>query len=204
MPTFDGDNLLIRLDASTPEVNAKVDLYSDWKEWFKTGTNAKYPLAFDTTGGDPTTATGSVAAYFFLRNDNGWRIKPAEESADVVIVGNLYPRDASLPMFVKTNGGYTVLLTVERDASSVVETVGSGLSAGQDAKLTNIDDLLSTIEGTLDHREVMRLLLAVLAGKVNGAGTGTENFRDQADSKNRVVSTVDSSGNRTNVVLDAG
>lgn len=120
--TFDGDNLLITLPAATAEVSAKIDLYSDWKEWFKTGSNSKYPLAFDTTGGDPTTLTKNVSAFFFLRNDNGWRIKPAEEDGETVIDGNLYPRDPTLPMFVPTTGGYTHTLTIERDASSVVES----------------------------------------------------------------------------------
>lgn len=142
MPTFDGENLLITLDAATPEVDAKVDLYSDWKEWFKISGNAKYPIAFDTTGGDPTTATGKVAAYFFLRNDNGWRIQPAEEDADITIIGNLYPRDSTLSMFMETTGGFTVLITIERDASSVVETVGSGLDAAQSAQLEEAHKLL--------------------------------------------------------------
>lgn len=34
-------------------------------------------------------------------------------------------------------------------------------------------------------------------GKSSGAGTGTENFRNKADNLNRIVATVDGSGNRT-------
>ncbi len=43
---------------------------------------------------------------------------------------------------------------------------------------------------------------AVLAGKVSGAGTGTETFRGINDDKDRVVATTDSSGNRTAITLD--
>ena len=128
MPTFDGDNLLIVLDTAVAEVNVKTDLYSDWKEWVKTGTNARYLRAFETLGGDPTTATGVVSPFFFLRNDLGWRIRPAEENANVTIVGNLYGRDPALPILTATVGTHTVLVNIERDASSVVETGGSGIT----------------------------------------------------------------------------
>lgn len=202
--SFDGDNLLITLPAATAEIDAKVDLYSDWKEWFKTPGNAKFSLAFDTTGGDPTTATGAVSAFFFLRNDNGWRIKPAEEDAEVVIVGNLYPRDVTLPVFTQTTGAFTVLLTIERDASSVVETVtsGSGLDAGQDTKLTEIHGELRAIEGGEHHSWFMRVFLAALGNKLAGAATTTVTARDKADTKDRITATVDADGNRSAVTLD--
>ena len=58
------------------------------------------------------------------------------------------------------------------------------------------------MEGTLTYEQGLRIMLAVLAGKVTGAGTGTERFRDQADTKDRVVSHVDSNGNRTSVEVD--
>jgi hypothetical protein len=48
----------------------------------------------------------------------------------------------------------------------------------------------------------MRLMASVLVGKVSGAGTGTETFRDMGDTKNRVISSVDENGNRTAVTKD--
>jgi len=63
--------------------------------------------------------------------------------------------------------------------------------------------LSGTIEGSLTLKSVLRLLLAVTAGKASGGGTTTITYRNQADDKDRVVATVDSNGNRTNVVLDA-
>lgn len=106
---FDGDNLLITLNAggAIHTVDAQVDLYSDWKEWVKSA-GSKFPQAFDTSGGDPLTAGITAGAYFFLRNDLGWRIKPAEEDATITMVGNLAPRDASLATIVPTTGAFTV------------------------------------------------------------------------------------------------
>lgn len=53
---------------------------------------------------------------------------------------------------------------------------------------------------TLD--QIIRVLAAVLAGKVSGAGTATETFRSINDVKDRVVATVDANGNRTAITLD--
>lgn len=59
------------------------------------------------------------------------------------------------------------------------------------------------IEGTLTHRQIERIVLAVLAGESNGGTTSTIHFRDQADTKNRVTATVDTTtGNRTAVTVD--
>lgn len=58
------------------------------------------------------------------------------------------------------------------------------------------------IEGTITHRQAMRLILAALTGKTTGGGTTTANFRNVADDGNRIVATIDANGNRTTMVLD--
>jgi hypothetical protein len=116
--TFDGTNLRITLPTSTPTIDVQVDLYSEWKVWFKTPGNEIYPLAFDTTGGDEIGPSLEVAPYFFLRNDNGWRIRPAEEDAEITFNGNLYKRVGTLGMMVPTIGAFTVLATIELSSSS--------------------------------------------------------------------------------------
>ncbi len=45
-------------------------------------------------------------------------------------------------------------------------------------------------------------IAAVVAGRVSGAGTGTETFRNLNNTVDEVVVTVDSDGNRTNVVYN--
>jgi hypothetical protein len=63
-------------------------------------------------------------------------------------------------------------------------------------------DQVNGIETDITPRGALRLSTAALAGKVSGAGTATETFRNVGDSKNRIVSTVDASGNRTAVTTD--
>lgn len=60
----------------------------------------------------------------------------------------------------------------------------------------------SRVLETYTAEELMRLQASVLLGKVSGAGTGTEVFRDLADTKARITVTVDSNGNRTAVTRD--
>jgi len=59
------------------------------------------------------------------------------------------------------------------------------------------------IEGSITLSQAVRLLMSVIMGKSSGGGTNTIKFRDLLDSKDRITATVDSSGNRSDVVLDA-
>jgi hypothetical protein len=62
--------------------------------------------------------------------------------------------------------------------------------------------LSSQIEVGATMAESLRLSNAVLGGKVSGAGSGTERFRNLADTKDAVVSNCNNDGNRTSVVRD--
>jgi hypothetical protein len=76
-------------------------------------------------------------------------------------------------------------------------------SGERDAVAAALLDLVNAIETGITPRAALRLILAAQAGKVSGAGTGTETFRNAAaDSKDRIVATVDGSGNRTALTLD--
>jgi hypothetical protein len=54
---------------------------------------------------------------------------------------------------------------------------------------------------SLTFDQLLKVMVAVLAGKVSGAATTTETFRNLADSANVVVATVDASGNRSALTL---
>jgi hypothetical protein len=67
----------------------------------------------------------------------------------------------------------------------------------------NADALLDRTDGVETNwtlRKALRIVLAVLSGKSSGGGSV---YRDTNDSKNRISSTLDSSGNRTAVTRDA-
>ena len=86
MPTsFDGANLIITLHAggAVHTVDVQNDLYSDWKEWMLLADNRKYPPAFRATGGDELVPGLNAGSYYFLQNQLGWRLRPAEEDANI-------------------------------------------------------------------------------------------------------------------------
>lgn len=112
--TFDPVNRLIIVKTGIIELDAKVDLYSDAKEDWKTdATLNKLRFPFRTIGGDPLGQGLTVGAYFFLQNSNGWRLRPQEADHELRIVGNLYPEDSAQGTIVPTLGGYTVMVRLE-------------------------------------------------------------------------------------------
>jgi hypothetical protein len=63
-------------------------------------------------------------------------------------------------------------------------------------------DLSNGIETLVTPRQAIRLILAANVGKLAGAATTTVTIRNVGDSKDRIVATVDASGNRTAVTTD--
>jgi hypothetical protein len=136
---FDGATKVITLDtliSGLLSVSVQEDIYSDWKVWAATSDNLKWAQAFETIGGDPLGGTQSVAPYYFLRNDLGWRIKGEEADGIYTLEGNLFPRDPNLPLIIPTTGGYTQLINIQTSSSAIqVETGVSGLTASEAADL---------------------------------------------------------------------
>lgn len=63
--------------------------------------------------------------------------------------------------------------------------------------------LEAVIEPGLTLRQALRLVAAAQAGKLSGGGTTTVTIKSAVDdSKNRIVATVDSEGNRTAITYD--
>jgi len=141
---FDGNNLHIII----PDVGSfdvQRDLYSAWKRWIRQGDNAKYPKAFDTTGGDDVGGGQKVAPYFFCRNEPGfgWRIKMPQSNGEIVLSGNLFPRDPSVSLFEQT-AGFDAFLRLEVSTRAVVIT-----QAEQSADIAEIKKMTKLIPGTL-------------------------------------------------------
>lgn len=124
----------------------------------------------------------------------------------IVSGGQVFKSDGSNAFLTAANVNITEIRSV---AGTVVPT-GSGLSTAQNDKLMALPDedtiaaalLGAVIEGTITVQQAQRLMLSGLAGKASGAATDTMRFRDLADSKDRIVATVDADGNRLAVTLD--
>jgi len=82
--------------------------------------------------------------------------------------------------------------------------VAEGMDDGMHLVGTAGEDLnadFNDIDGK-SLQQALRYIAAVLAGKVSGAGTGTETFKGLDGSTDRVEVTVDAQGNRTGVSYD--
>lgn len=130
--TFDFTNLRIILPSGDVTIEVERDLYSAWKRAvLLSSANMSAPPAFrPSVGGDSLSPGIEAGAYYFLQNQDGWRIRPAEEDASVTFTGNLAAEDPALSMTVPTIGAFTVLLNGLQPITQSVELL---LLAQQDA-----------------------------------------------------------------------
>lgn len=89
-----------------------------------------------------------------------------------------------------------------KDTGAVIYTTAQG--AGADAGTEIADALLDRANGVetgITPRQAFRAIGAAAAGKVSGAGSGSEVFKGLDGSTTRFTSTVDGDGNRSAVTL---
>lgn len=135
-------------------------------------------MKFRNTSTDPLKITGG---YFYDTTGS------VENCVDITSPGNIYPMPVHVVAY-QTTGTYAITGDLQ-DALDAIADVPA-------------DVLAAAVEGTTTIAESLRLHNAVIGGMVSGAGTATETFRDLANTKDRVVATVDSNGNRTVITRD--
>lgn len=148
---FDGANLYITLP-SIGAFDVEKEFYSAWKEWVILSDNSKYPPAFDTTGGDDIGSGQKIAPYFFCRNDLGWKIKMPSDNGEIIVSGNLFPRNSAITLFEQTTG-FDAFVRLEVSTRAVVVEVGaSALTAAQDASLSAIESKTAPLTATVSNQ----------------------------------------------------
>ena len=83
--------------------------------------------------------------------------------------------------------------------ASVASRLASATYATPASLLTSTDG----VETGLTVQGALRLILAGMAGRRSGIGTGTELYRDYGNSKTRLTMVFDANGNTTSVTYDA-
>ena len=113
----------------------------------------------------------------------------------------LYRDDNGLPY--DTSGG-SIFMDYE-GVPLISETGVSGLTTAESNQLNALPTLAQiqgwTVDSTLTFAEVQKVVLAALAGERVISGD-TINFRDEANSKNRIAHTTDANGNTQALTLD--
>lgn len=150
-----------------------------WGVQWSNETNAAQISASATAADEVEAKIGNLDAAVSSRSD-------FDESTDQVIVA--------------TNNDKTgYALTAAYDAAKTAAQAGDSMALTAAAVDAILDEQVG--DSTLTMRQVLRVFLAVLAGKTSGGGTTTITFRNAADSQDVVVTTVDASGNRTAVTI---
>jgi hypothetical protein len=124
--------------------------------------------------------------------------------ADDAITAAKFDESTAFPL-KSADTGATAVARTGAD-SDTLETLSDQID-GVPAETVTVEDVVNgilagTIEGTLTLQQVLRVLLAEAAGITTGSRSTSIAFRDQADTKDRIAGTMDSTGNRTTVVLD--
>ena len=125
-----------------------------------------------------------------LQNKTGTEEFELNVSAGRIIIANTVTGNGEL-ILRGVGELYSNLGTSPVDQSGLINP-----ASGADAVFSK------AIESGLSFQEAMKLVSAILMGKVSGADSNTITFRDVNDTKDRVISDVDGTGNRTAVTLD--
>lgn len=123
--TFDGPNKVIIVNDGVTLIDVKEDIYSAWKGWVlsEEASNAAYPQAMRSVGGDPTVGGNYLGATFFLMN--GWRLRTWEGDHRLTVEGNLYTEEGD-PPFVPTVFSHNIIIEYQvSNLTSALETGGS-------------------------------------------------------------------------------
>lgn len=199
--SFNGRTREIVVNSDVTTLDIRDELYSAWVRWFERQENRAYLPAMRFTGLDPIPGGFTGDSYFLV---NGWKL--LYDPRVVAVTGVLFSDDFSTPYYFVADGSPVFPAQISALVNTVTNT--QNVVTGDLSSIPSSSDNATAVwqqvlESSLSAEELVRLMASMLTGKVSGAGTGTETFRDLDDSKDRVVVTVDENGNRTAVVRDA-
>lgn len=173
----------------------------------KTGGNIAARLIGGSAFSGVITATGNASATL-----SGEGVLQANAQMGAAIYA-LLQGESGLSGGITALGGMAVNIDAgaRPSAFDVAQEVWQSQSAAYNAQGTmgqkvnsvgaSSDPWSVQLEGTFTAADLLRIASAVLAGKVSGAGSGTETFRSVDDTRDAVVATVDNTGNRTAITV---
>lgn len=136
--TFDGVNRIIYVNSEVTELDIKIDVYSNWKEWIKAlPENAGWLPAIRGVGGDPTVAGEFAGDIYFLIN--GWKL--FVDLTKVRITGALFSDDYASAYYT-----YAGVVQYPAQVSSIV--VGSAQIADSESITNSLSSISSTTSST--------------------------------------------------------
>jgi len=97
---FDPLLKLVYVTEDVTDLDVQIDLYSDFKEWYKLDDNSKYAdFGMRSIGGDPTIAGQKAGDIYFMTN--GWRV--VYDPTKTAVTGVLFSDDYNTPWLYSEN-----------------------------------------------------------------------------------------------------
>jgi hypothetical protein len=197
-----------RLYLHADTVTSGIDIsqaYIELIDLFMLNANSEqsYPMPLDVEGNAPKGGGKFTQMYGVLRA--GWRIVPyGGVSHTLRILREIVSDDGVSDRNVFDRAPVPPSIVVEIDSDYDKIEIREIVTSGNQYTLGQISSAVHehVLEAGKTFEQMMRIQYAVLAGKVLGAGTDTERFRDIADTKDRLIVTADEFGNRTGIVAD--
>jgi len=221
--TFDGVNRQIIINPNELDVEVKIDLYSDWKEWALQRDHLKFLPAMRSVGGDTTVGGNFLGSTFFTINN--WNILVSDST---VFTGNLFSDNFDSP-FVTTVGARVARQQFSNLVDSVSIDTGDLITAGI-ATTTSINNQTTTLQTDISNQtttiqndlasisgalpadvitqlnstnydgvpfgDIMNIILSMAQGRIVENGTGVFEFYAQDNST--ILYTLTKSGNERN------
>lgn len=189
--SFDGATKLATLSAGTTTLNV-ADLWSRWCDWY--ASHANWAPAMLQVGGNVIDAGAGTAIPAYIYLIDGWRVKPQEANHTLNVSGGVLLVEGGGDPFVATTGSYVVRINYSQPVQAITVSTGGGAapSAADNAAAV----WAKVLEG-VSAEEMMRIMLAALAGKRQGLGTATEQYMGQDGVTPRITLTPDVNGNGT-------
>jgi len=167
-------------------------------------------------GDSEVQVLGTVNTGVCINEGNGfYTYTPSQAETNFDYIAFTFIGTNAIPV---TTQIYTAIIKQSGDCYALIGANGSGLTslatqasvsavAADIAALPTANDNATTvwnklIETGYTATQIMKLFASVLLGKVSGAGTGVEVFRDINDTRPRVTAIISAEGNRNTITLD--
>lgn len=202
-------------DCSITTTSLEVDVNAGSTTWQHIYAFMVYWLTTATGIADQyleMTATDQTHYLFSSSHGGQFQIKNVTSPSVPLLItgGNAQPASGgAATALLDTTGGSIFCIEGEvvpfnsSDQAVNLTTVQTGVANEIGAIADGWLDRSNAIETGLTPRQLLRLVGAVLGGTVSGGGTATNTFNNAvANSKSRVVATVDSQGDRSAITYD--
>lgn len=194
--SFDGDAKVIVVHAGVTTLDIRIDVWSAWVRWQERYQDEIFTLAMRRSGLE-TTPLGPTGDVYFLTN--GWRL--VVDFSLVRITGVIFSDDYDSAYFTPITLNIQYAAEIAGVVSAIeVPAVPTSIDTAS-AELIRDTILAAILESGETLADSLRIMRAESAGKVAVVGS-TVTFRDAADSKDRIVATVDEDGQRIAVTTD--